>query len=47
MANANNLDVNDRFVSEISKNNKITLRDKEGFILAILEIEDIWQPDLN
>jgi len=41
------LDVNDRFVSEISKTSKITLRDKEGFILAILEIEDIWQPDLE
>ena len=41
------LDVNDKFVSKISKSSKITLRDKEGFILAILNIEDIWQPDLE
>ena len=41
------LDVDDKFVSEISKSQKITLRDKEGFVLAVLNIEDIWQPDLE
>ena len=41
------LDVDDKFVSEISKSPMITLRDKEGFVLAILNIEDIWQPDLE
>ncbi len=40
------LDVNDKFVSEISTNPKIALRDKEGFILAILKVEDIWKPNL-
>ena len=41
------LDVDDKFVSEISNTPKITMRDKEGFILAILKIEDIWKPDLR
>ena len=41
------LDVNDKFVSEISNSPKIALRDKEGFVLGILEIDDIWQPNLE
>ena len=41
------LDVDDTFVSEISKFSKITLRNKEGFVLALLNIEDIWKPDLE
>ena len=41
------LDVDDKFLSKISNSNKITLRDKEGFIFAILKIEDIWKPDLE
>ena len=41
------LDVDDKFVLEISKSPKIALRDKEGFILAVLNIENIWQPDLE
>ena len=41
------LDVDDKFASEISKSPKISLRDKEGFLLAVLKIEDIWQPDLE
>ena len=41
------LDVDDKFVVEISSSPKISLRDKEGFVLAILEIENIWQPDLE
>ena len=40
------LDVDDTFVSEISKFSKITLRNKEGFVLALLNVEDIWKPDL-
>ena len=39
------LDVDDEFVSEVSNAPKVTLRDKEGFVLAILDIEDIWRPD--
>ncbi len=41
------LDVNDKFIAEIGNTSKITLRDKEGFVLAVLEIEDIWKPDLK
>ena len=41
------LDVTDEFVSMISESEKIVLRDKEGFALAILTIEDIWRPDLS
>ena len=41
------LDVTDEFVSKISGSEKIVLRDKEGFALAILTIEDIWKPDLE
>ena len=41
------LDVNDKLISAISNTPKIALRDKEGFILAVLEIEDIWKPDLE
>ena len=41
------LDVDDNFISKISSSSRIALRNKEGFILAILNIEDIWQPDLD
>ena len=41
------LDADDSFISEISNSPKITLRNKEGFALAVLEIEDIWKPDLE
>ncbi|MBK69642.1 MAG: sulfate adenylyltransferase, partial [Legionellales bacterium] len=41
------LDVDDSFVAKNSNASKITLRDKEGFPLAILTITDIWKPDLR
>ena len=41
------LDVDDGFVEKIEKGLKITLKDKEGFSLASLKINDIWQPDLK
>ena len=41
------LDVDDGFVEKIEKGLKITLKDKEGFSLAFLKINDIWQPDLK
>jgi len=41
------LDVDDSFVKNISNESKITLRDKEGFALALLTISDIWKPDLK
>tara|TARA_B100000676_G_scaffold230844_1_gene229456 strand:+ start:2831 stop:4501 length:1671 start_codon:yes stop_codon:yes gene_type:complete len=40
------LDVDDKFVLEISSSSKIALRNKEGFVLALLKIKDIWEPDL-
>ncbi len=41
------LDVDNEFVEKIEKGLKITLKDKEGFSLANLQINDIWQPDLK
>ena len=41
------LDVDNQFVEKIEKGLKITLKDKEGFSLASLKINDIWQPDLK
>ena len=41
------LDVSDEFISKIKSSKKITLRDKEGFALAILNIDDIWKPDFQ
>ena len=41
------LDVDEKSIFNISSSPKITLRDKEGFAIALLEIEDIWQPDLE
>tara|TARA_B100001250_G_scaffold256647_1_gene220959 strand:+ start:6379 stop:8043 length:1665 start_codon:yes stop_codon:yes gene_type:complete len=41
------LDVTDEFIKSIKGENKITLRDKEGFALAIFNINDIWKPDLT
>lgn len=41
------LDVTDEFIDSIQGEEKITLRDKEGFALAVLTIGDIWHPDLD
>ena len=41
------LDVSKKMVDEIGNSTKIVLRDKEGFALAKLNIEDIWIPDRN
>ena len=41
------LDVDDQFVLKITGSPKITLRNKEGFVIALLKIEDIWQPNLK
>ena len=40
-----NLDVNDQFIESISDEPSITLRDKEGFAIAILDIESKWKPN--
>jgi len=41
------LDVNEQFAKSVSEVKKITLRDHEGFALAVLTITDIWQPNLE
>ena len=41
------LDVSDEFISTIKNAEKIALRDKEGFVMAILTIDDIWKPDFE
>ena len=39
------LDVSSEFAELLSNGDSITLKDKEGFSLAIMEISDIWEPD--
>ena len=39
------LDINDELVDILEINEEIALRDKEGFVIAILTIGDIWTPD--
>ena len=41
------LDVDEDFVKELSNGDKITLRDREGFALAVLTISDIFKPDFK
>ena len=41
------LDISEKFADIIKNEEKITLKDKEGFSLAILNIEDIWTPDFE
>jgi len=40
------LDVNSKFSKSISIGENITLKDKEGFSIAVLEVENKWEPDL-
>ena len=35
------------FIQKIKNSDRITLKDKEGFTLAVLCISDIWKPDLE
>ena len=39
------LDVKKKFAESIKPGDKIALRDEEGFMLAVLTAESIWQPD--
>tara|TARA_Y100000768_G_C23989853_1_gene691610 strand:- start:5970 stop:7652 length:1683 start_codon:yes stop_codon:yes gene_type:complete len=41
------LDVSSKFLSTINNSDKIALRNKEGFIMAILTIDDIWKPNFE
>lgn len=42
-----NLDVSEDFIDKISLDEKIILKDKEGFSLATISITDIWKPDIK
>jgi sulfate adenylyltransferase len=39
------LDVDEAFAKSLKKGEKVALRDREGVILAVLTVGDIWQPD--
>jgi len=40
-----NLDVSDTVVNAVKLGDSIALRDREGFMLAVLKVEDIWKVD--
>jgi sulfate adenylyltransferase len=39
------LDVKEEFAKTLKPGSKVALRDGEGVMLAVLNVEDIWQPD--
>lgn len=39
------LDVNEKFAESVTSGEAIALRDPEGVIIAVLEVEDAWTPD--
>jgi len=39
------LDIPENFAEKLKNGSKIALRDAEGFMPAVLTVEDIWQPD--
>jgi sulfate adenylyltransferase len=39
------LDVKEEFAKTLKPGSKVALRDPEGVMLAVLHVEDIWQPD--
>jgi len=41
------LDVTEEMAEKLSSGEKMVLRDKEGFALALLTITDIWKPDFK
>ena len=41
------LDVDKEFSKKLTVGDKLTLKDKEGFSIAVINIDDIWMPDLN
>ena len=40
-----NLDIDQNTVNSIGDDKRIALRDKEGFLIAIMSIEDVWKPN--
>ena len=41
------LDIPQKLADELEQNTHLALRDEEGVLLAILEIDELWQPDLE
>lgn len=41
------LDVSKKFADSIKNEEKVLLKDKEGFSLAVMTINDIWEPDFK
>src|SRR5215469_14954335 len=41
------LDVTEAFAKTLTPGGRIALRDPEGVMLAVLNVEDVWQPDRN
>lgn len=39
------LDVSEAFASTLERGARVALRDPEGVLLAVLEVEDLWRPD--
>ncbi len=39
------LDVQEDFASTLQPGQKLALNDQEGFLLAVMTVQDIWQPD--
>ncbi|HPE81244.1 MAG: bifunctional sulfate adenylyltransferase/adenylylsulfate kinase [Sedimenticolaceae bacterium] len=39
------LDVTEKFAEKLNPGDRVALRDGEGFMPAVLTVEDIWQPD--
>ncbi|NOQ46753.1 MAG: bifunctional sulfate adenylyltransferase/adenylylsulfate kinase [Desulfobulbaceae bacterium] len=39
------LDVTEAFAGSLEKGQRIAVNDQEGFMLAVLTVEDVWQPD--
>ena len=39
------LDISEKFADTLEKGQKIALRDSEGFMPAVLTVEEIWRPD--
>jgi sulfate adenylyltransferase len=39
------LDLTEKAVKDLSRGSRLALRDLEGVLIALLDVEDIWQPD--
>ncbi|MCB1821261.1 MAG: sulfate adenylyltransferase, partial [Candidatus Competibacteraceae bacterium] len=40
-----NLDVSEEFAGSIDQGHKVALRDPEGVLIAVLEVDDVWRPN--